>query len=824
MRPDGYALPEPLAGRFPDGAVPIGQGAEADVYRVSEGDGTRRAVKLYRPGVHADRTVWRKLGLLQHPAIVRMVWHGSTADGRDFEVLEHLGGGCLQDRLGVALGEKHVTLLVRRLVGGLICLHEAGIVHRDLKPSNLLHRNRKPDRGIVIADFGISRGRGEALRTTSMTLAYAPPEYVLNQRFTPAYDWWSLGMIVRQSATGTPPFAGLDERDIRERLAGGEISLENVPGRRLPVLCAGLLRPEPEDRWTGRQVLEWLDGHDMAVRVERPEPRLGAPSTRRDPPSPRPAPAPAPPLRGLAYAGELHTTRRSLAAAIRRRPDADHHFFGTMGSPEAPSEVWRELLGWLREFDDLTVAEREQRTKLIDRWLTRDLPAPLKLLRLLLWLDPSGAPSYRGQDLDLDQLAATCWRARQKGDSADADLVAALSGEMLDTLGEFPALRDLRGVGLRWEQAALQWETASASTMPKPLRNTADPGLRALLLLSVLPGGAAGERLRELGTGLPDPEQDTSWYRRLYRLCSAESALLGDVVRAYWGRTAAEEQEQWRAAAEQRARRMKAERLEDQRKEAERRKAERAEADRRTRRAAEQAEEQRKARLKAAEREAEEAELAAEYYAVLDAWEEGERRRLSFVARQRAALQALFWGSSLVTLTVVVSYAVWAVTGHERVASWLAWETGLIALPTLWIAMRAAYGLGDAYRPAVWLLPYGREGRASWWEHGRLGSASRFGTGLVSTAVYIWGAGSIWDLTRAELDREPHVVPLFPLVLAGTLGLLVAFVLLDLVKQGETPKSVGYTRREAAFEAAKQAVRDRWPGVQLRPRNWFRQP
>ncbi|MEU1557962.1 protein kinase [Streptomyces scabiei] len=822
MRPDGYALPEPLADRFPEGAVPIGQGAEADVYRVSERDGTPRAVKLYRPGVHADRTVWRKLGLLQHPAIVRMVWHGITADGRDFEVLEHLGGGSLQDRLGVALGEKQVTSLVRRLVGGLICLHEADIVHRDLKPSNLLHRNRnrnrKPDSGIVIADFGISRERGEAPRTTSMTLAYAPPEYVLNQRFSPAYDWWSLGMIVRQSATGTPPYAGLDERGIRERLADGGISLENVPGQRLPVLCAGLLRPEPEDRWAGRQVLEWLDGHDVAERVERPAPRPGAPTTRRDLPSPRPAPGR--PSRGLAYAGELHTTRRSLAAAIRRRPDADHHFFGTMGSPEAPSEVWRELLGWLREFDELTVVEREQRTQLIDRWLTRDLPTPLKLLRLLLWLDPSGAPSYQGQDLDLDQLATTCWRACRKGDSADADLVAALSGGMLDTLGEFPALRDLRGVGLRWEQAALQWEAASASTMPKPLRSAAEPGLRALLLLSVLPGGAAGERLRELGAGLPDPDGDPSWYGRLYQGCRAESAVLGDVVRAHWGRLAAEEQEQRRVAAERR----EAQRLKAQREEAERREAERAaEAEWWARRDAEEAQQRRRTQQQAVERQAREAGLAAEYYPLLDAWEESERRRLSFAARQTAVMRALLWGGTLIALAVLASYVSWAGTGHDRVALWLAWETGLIGLSALWVPMMTANALGGAYWPAAWLLPYGREGRASWWEDGGQGSASRFGTGLMGTAAYIWGAGSIWDFTRVELDREPHAVPLFPLVLAGMLALLVAYLLLDLVKQGEAPKSVRYTRREAAFEAGKQAVRDRWPGVELRPRSRFRQ-
>ncbi|GAQ61036.1 protein kinase domain-containing protein [Streptomyces scabiei] len=818
MRPDGYALPEPLADRFPEGAVPIGQGAEADVYRVSERDGTPRAVKLYRPGVHADRTVWRKLGLLQHPAIVRMVWRGITADGRDFEVLEHLGGGSLQDRLGVALGEKQVTSLVRRLVGGLICLHEADIVHRDLKPSNLLHRNRKPDSGIVIADFGISRERGEAPRTTSMTLAYAPPEYVLNQRFSPAYDWWSLGMIVRQSATGTPPYAGLDERGIRERLADGGISLENVPGQRLPVLCAGLLRPEPEDRWAGRQVLEWLDGHDVAERVERPEPRPGAPTTRRDPPSSRPAPGR--PSRGLAYAGELHTTRRSLAAAIRRRPDADHHFFGTMGSPEAPSEVWRELLGWLREFDELTVAEREQRTQLIDRWLTRDLPTPLKLLRLLLWLDPSGAPSYQGQDLDLDQLATTCWRACRKGDSADADLVAALSGGMLDTLGEFPALRDLRGVGLRWEQAALQWEAASASTMPKPLRSAAEPGLRALLLLSVLPGGAAGERLRELGAGLPDPGQDPYWYRQLYGRCYAVSASLGDVVRAYWGRTAAEQQEQRRVAAERLAERLEAERLEAESKEAELREAERLGAERRARLAAERAKREREA----TERQAREAGLAAEYYPVLDAWEESERRRLSSTARWLTARQSFAWYVILVALAVLASRVPWEVTGHERVALWLAWETGVIALPGLWVVMRTAYRLGDAYSPAAWLLLYGREGRASWWEGGYRGSASRFGVGLVSMAVYVWQAGMIWESCHAALERDSYVVSLVHFAFAGMIGVLSMVLLLVLMKHGKPPKSVWYTRREAAFEEEKQAVRDRWPGVEVRPRDGTRWP
>ncbi|MFM9588837.1 protein kinase domain-containing protein [Streptomyces scabiei] len=822
MRPDAdvppVPLPEPLAGRFPGGGQPIGEGSEAVVYRVRDEGGTCRAVKLYRRGVHADRRVWERLGRLKHPAIVRMEWHGTTADGRDFEVLEYLGGGSLQDRLVVAQGEIQVTSLVRELVGGVICVHEADIIHRDLKPSNFLYRDLTPDSGIVIADFGISRDRSQALRTTSMTLAYAPPEYVLEQRLSEAYDWWSLGMIVRQAATGTPPHAGLDEWGIQERLARGEISLANVPGRRLPGLCAGLLHPDPEHRWSGRQVLDWLDGRDAEVRVGRPGSGTGAPSTRRDPSPERLTSGRS--SHGLAYAGELHTARRSLAAAIRRRPDADQHFFGTMGSPEAPSEVWRELLSWLREFDDLTVAEREERTRLIDRWLTRDLPAPLKLLRLLLWLDPGGAPSYLGRDLDLDQLAAACCGARREGNGADADLVAALSGEMLDTLGEFLALRDLQGVRLRWEEAALRWETASASTMPEPLRSAAEPGLRALLLLSVLPGGAAGERLRELGAGLPDPGQGPYWYRQLYGQCYAVSASLGDVVRAYWGRTAAEQQEQRRVAAERLAQRLEAERLEAERKEAERREAERLEAERRARLAAERAEREREA----TERQAREAGLAAEYYPVLDAWEESERRRLSSTARWLTARQSFAWYGILVALAVLASRVPWEVTGHERVALWLAWETGVIALPGLWVVMRTAYRLGDAYSPAAWLLLYGREGRASWWEGGYRGSASRFGVGLVSMAVYVWQAGMIWESCHAALERDSYVVSLVHFAFAGMIGVLSMVLLLVLMKHGKPPKSVWYTRREAAFEEEKQAVRDRWPGVEVRPRDGTRWP
>ncbi|WP_055493161.1 protein kinase [Streptomyces sp. TP-A0356] len=271
-------LPQPLHRYELLGPLP-GQGAEADVYRVRDSAGRERVVKLYRWGFGAQREVWRKLHLLNHSALMPILDKGTTPEGRDYEVMPYLSGGTVAGLLrGGPLRSTDVIGLVNQLAGGINGLHAAGIVHRDLKPENLLLEADR--RHVVIADFGISRDHSRVNGTASMTPGYAPPEGYRGV-VTPAWDWWSLGMIVRQLVTGAPPFAGMTFEEVQRSLLERDIDLGQMPEGPLRALCRGLLTRDPAKRWGARQVLTWLDGQGRGWGAA-PGAHPGAAATRVD--------------------------------------------------------------------------------------------------------------------------------------------------------------------------------------------------------------------------------------------------------------------------------------------------------------------------------------------------------------------------------------------------------------------------------------------------------------------------------------------------------------------------------------------------------------
>ncbi|GAB3667340.1 hypothetical protein GCM10027589_33120 [Actinocorallia lasiicapitis] len=273
-------LPGALAGRFEvDGELPV-QGAESDLLLVRDAQGGPPAdgapaneyvVKLYRRGYSADREVWAELPRLTSPHIVRVLETGH-ADGRDYEIIEYLPDGNLRDLSGRRRVD--VTTAVRQLADGLAALHRAGIVHRDLKPENVLVRGAE----LVITDFGLSKVLEQSVvfASSSRTLAYAAPESLSGQ-VSPARDWWSLGMIARELATGRRPFDGMSETVVVDHLATRPIDNTDLPDPRVRLLCQGLLTRDPRHRWSFPQVDAWLHGdtppvHDLPVPTQHRAP------------------------------------------------------------------------------------------------------------------------------------------------------------------------------------------------------------------------------------------------------------------------------------------------------------------------------------------------------------------------------------------------------------------------------------------------------------------------------------------------------------------------------------------------------------------------
>jgi aurora kinase len=89
-------------------------------------------------------------------------------------------------------------------------LHKYNIIHRDIKPENILIG---PDNVLKLADFGwaVSDKNGfkdtHHKRTTLCgTLDYLPPEMVENRPYSESVDTWTIGVLLYEMLTGSPPF------------------------------------------------------------------------------------------------------------------------------------------------------------------------------------------------------------------------------------------------------------------------------------------------------------------------------------------------------------------------------------------------------------------------------------------------------------------------------------------------------------------------------------------------------------------------------------------------------------------------------------------
>ncbi|XP_022063953.1 cGMP-dependent protein kinase 2 [Acanthochromis polyacanthus] len=89
-------------------------------------------------------------------------------------------------------------------------LHRKGVLYRDLKPENLMLDS---EGYIKLVDFGFAKKIrcGQKTWTFCGTPEYVAPEIILNKGHNFSVDFWSLGILVFELLTGSPPFSGSDQ-------------------------------------------------------------------------------------------------------------------------------------------------------------------------------------------------------------------------------------------------------------------------------------------------------------------------------------------------------------------------------------------------------------------------------------------------------------------------------------------------------------------------------------------------------------------------------------------------------------------------------------
>lgn len=416
---DALATSDPLPTELRDAWRIVGRlevdAVQADLHLVAAADAPddtpTHVLKRYRRDASGDgpergRTLAR-LRDVAHPGVVRIEDH--DPDGR-WELAEYVAGGTLADLIaerrasGGRFDEEETRTVVRALADAVSAVHRVGVFHRDLKPSNVLVRSRDP-LDLTLTDFGGAVGTDMSVVLEDVGVAtprYAPPEW-FNATSRATGDVWPIGVIAIELLT-EHPFDGLEPVQVQARLGRRPSPIEPdaldgaVDGEgagRWRRLLEGTLHPDPEERWSAREVLAWADGEDVPAPAH-PGVTAGGEDVRR-------------PTGGatLLVADRPVVEPREVAAAIVSTP-----------------ATWAEGRELLRS-GRLRIWAREQLPELLPL-LDPNVDADVLLTEVVLTIDPLLTPNLLGEDVSVGRLPRLVTRAVQGDDPAATAATEAL--------------------------------------------------------------------------------------------------------------------------------------------------------------------------------------------------------------------------------------------------------------------------------------------------------------------------------------------------------------------------------------------------------------
>eukprot|EP00927_Polykrikos_kofoidii_P074548 TRINITY_DN70549_c0_g1_i1.p1 TRINITY_DN70549_c0_g1~~TRINITY_DN70549_c0_g1_i1.p1 ORF type:complete len:644 (+),score=69.05 TRINITY_DN70549_c0_g1_i1:176-2107(+) len=147
----------------------------------------------------------------EHPNIVSYLGNDYT-NGRLYIYLEFMAGGSLAQVLSQfgPLDEPLVARYTRQVLLGLEYLHtrDPCVLHRDIKGANILVGL---DRTVKLSDFGCSkRSHGTDAHTMRGSILWMAPEVMQQSVYGRKADIWSVGCVIIEMCTGTPPWGSFD--------------------------------------------------------------------------------------------------------------------------------------------------------------------------------------------------------------------------------------------------------------------------------------------------------------------------------------------------------------------------------------------------------------------------------------------------------------------------------------------------------------------------------------------------------------------------------------------------------------------------------------
>lgn len=214
----------------------LGSGGMGSVYRVKDRSiDEEYAVKILKAEIAADKQAVKRFELevraqesLSHPNLVPVFGQGHTLDGAPYMIMGLSEGVSLEAEIarGRKFSEDEVLSFIEQVAEALSHAHSKRIVHRDIKPGNILLEKDEDTgtEGVKLVDFGIAKIDSKTASSADNTMTastgdfitrtgefvgspdYMSPEHCLGQNVDERSDIYSLGCVLNEIITGSPPF------------------------------------------------------------------------------------------------------------------------------------------------------------------------------------------------------------------------------------------------------------------------------------------------------------------------------------------------------------------------------------------------------------------------------------------------------------------------------------------------------------------------------------------------------------------------------------------------------------------------------------------
>lgn len=259
----------------------FGKGSFAEVYRARQITLQRDvAIKVLNEDASEDADLVKRfhreaeaVARLDHPHIVKIFDHGSE-NGVHYYVMNLLPRtlrALLKPRRPLPL---EILLQIARQIASALTYSQNTInnfVHRDIKPENVMLDS---SHNAILSDFGLVRGDQMARLTIGNlvmgTPIYMSPEQIRGLALDQRSDLYSLGVLLYECATGSPPFLGeimsICHHHVNDPPPPPKLMNPELPSG-VEALILRLLEKAPERRFqSAAELLAALDGLPMELR------------------------------------------------------------------------------------------------------------------------------------------------------------------------------------------------------------------------------------------------------------------------------------------------------------------------------------------------------------------------------------------------------------------------------------------------------------------------------------------------------------------------------------------------------------------------------